>query len=572
MGSFRNSVLELADKHLGEYKIRGDELICRVCPWCGGGEHNDLETFAINLNTGLWNCRRGSCTRKSGTIKELCDMFGEETIDNQIVKYNITKKKNFVKPDPAELHELTDGIVTFFNKRKISRKTLEDWKIASDANGNIVFPFYRDGVLTYVKYRQPRNFREIKNEYETALKTLPKEEAAKLRKPSKEWQMSNTEPILFGMDMVSFNKPLVICEGEIDALSLYEAGVTNVVSVPCGCENMDWIPGCWDWLDQFNQIVLFGDSDDPGVNMMITLMRRFGEDRCMMANNYPDLVYNGEDYGRACKDANEILYCYGPEELKKIVESCEPSPIKGVLNLASVPFVNLASKPKILTKIPALDFAIGGLMEGGVTVFSGKRGEGKSTVAGTLALNAIQDGLSVCAYSGELPADVYLEWIFLQATESKYIGYKTDERTGKNLACVSPMIQERIRKWIDGKFFLYDNSCIMEEKQDDSIMRVFEACARRYGCKLFICDNLMSALTSADEENKAQAKFTARLKAFASKYKVHVILIAHPRKTKADAVFSNDDVAGSSVITNLADCVINVERPNLRVNCCSFMQ
>lgn len=35
----------------------------------------------------------------------------------------------------------------------------------------------------------------------------------------------------------------------------------------------------------------------------------------------------------------------------------------------------------------------------------------------------------------------------------------------------------------------------------------------------------MSALTSADEENKAQAKFMARIKAFASKYKVHVIVV-----------------------------------------------
>jgi twinkle protein len=105
----------------------------------------------------------------------------------------------------------------------------------------------------------------------------------------------------------------------------------------------------------------------------------------------------------------------------------------------------------------------------------------------------------------------------------------------------------------------------MEEKQEDSIIKVFEACARRYGCKVFILDNLMSALTSADEENKAQAKFTARLKAFASKYKVHVIMVAHPRKTKADATFTNDDIAGSSVITNLADNVINVERPNLRI-------
>jgi len=189
----------------------------------------------------------------------------------------------------------------------------------------------------------------------------------------------------------------------------------------------------------------------------------------------------------------------------------------------------------------------------------------KSTIAGTIALNAVQEGRSVCAYSGELPAEMYLEWIMLQATENKYIGYKTDEKTGKNLCTISPLIQERIRKWIDERFFLYDNSCIMDEKQEESILKVFEACARRYGCSLFIMDNLMSALTSADEENKAQAKFMARLKAFASKYKVHVIIVAHPRKTKPDSTFTNDDISGSSVISNLADNVINVERPNIRV-------
>lgn len=100
----------------------------------------------------------------------------------------------------------------------------------------------------------------------------------------------------------------------------------------------------------------------------------------------------------------------------------------------------------------------------------------------------------------------------------------------------------------------------MDEKQTDSILKVFEACARRYGTKTFVCDNIMSALVSADEENKAQAQFTAQLKAFANKYKAHVICIAHPRKTAAGATFNNDDVSGSSAITNLADVVLNVEK------------
>lgn len=184
----------------------------------------------------------------------------------------------------------------------------------------------------------------------------------------------------------------------------------------------------------------------------------------------------------------------------------------------------------------------------------------KSTLSGPLCLNAISQGETVCVYSGELNAYKFLEWIMLQATERKYIEYKTDARSGKNICCVSAEIQKRIKKWLEGKFYLYDNSIVTDEKQTDSILKVFEACARRYGTKTFICDNLMSALVSADEENKAQAKFTAQLKAFANKYKAHVIVIAHPRKTAAGATFTSDDVSGSSAITNLADVVLNVEK------------
>ena len=70
----------------------------------------------------------------------------------------------------------------------------------------------------------------------------------------------------------------------------------------------------------------------------------------------------------------------------------------------------------------------------------------------------------------------------------------------------------------------------------------------------------MSALTSPEEENRAQAKFCAQLKAFARKYHCHVLLVAHPRKTDGKREFENQDISGSSAIGNLADFVINVER------------
>jgi len=556
MNAIAGAVINLAEKQgFDTWRIVGNELkVTGVCPICGGGDHRDQGTFSVNISTGAWNCKRGSCQgingKHEGSFRDLCNYFGEEApVGYTLPQKTKQQKRIYKKPDPETLKPLTEEIITYCARRHISEETLKDWNISADKYGNMVFPFYRDGDLIFVKYRRPKAFSVVEEEYEAKLKTLKPGED-KPPKPMKEWRMADTESILFGMDMVDFNKPLVITEGQFDALAVYEAGVSNVVSVPSGCEDLNWIDSCWEFLQKFNQIILFGDSDEPGMEMVATLSRRLGEDRCMIPDEYPEYIVGGKDENRICKDANEILYCYGPDFLKEMIESCEPAPIRGVLELSKIPFVDPTLVPRIMTRIPSLDNMIGGLGEGGLTIVSGKRGEGKSTLAGPIALNAIEEGYSVCAYSGELPGSKFLEWIMLQATESQYIAYKTDTRSGKNICYVEPDIQKRIRDYLDGKFYLYDNSVISEEKQTDCILKAFEACARRYGCKLFIVDNLMSALVSADEENKAQAKFTAQLKAFATKYKAHVICVAHPRKTAVGTTFSSDDVSGSSAINS----------------------
>lgn len=539
-----SDILALCKKHIGEYRIRNNQIVARYCPFCKGGASGDVETFSVGLYNGAFSCLRGGCS-KMGSFRDLCEFFGERPA--KVVSMPSSRAKRLYTRPSVQLSPVTDEIVSYFEQRKISVDTLNAFGISSDNHGNIIFPFYRDEELVYVKFRKPRKHK--------------KEDGPK------EWSERNTEPILFGMDNAAFNQPLFITEGEIDALSLYEAGVTNVVSVPCGCNNLEFVSLCWDWLEKFQRIVLFGDSDEPGVEMISTLMKRLGEDRCMIPPEYPELLIDGEPAGRPCKDANEILFSYGKEGLKEIADSCEPAPIKGVLNLADVTMIDPTTKPRIFTRIPALDNAIGGLAEGSVTIFSGKRGEGKSTLGGQLLLNAIQQGYSVCAYSGELPAQTFLNWILLQATENRYIAARTDSRTGKNYAVVPYEVQQRIKSWFNNKFFLFDNNYSPDVPQEEAIISTFTLCARRYGCKVFLVDNLMTILSEAtsSDENRIQGKFVAALKAFAVKYKACVLLVCHPRKTKMGEKFTSEDVAGSANITNLADTVINIEKPNLRI-------
>ena len=550
MDSIATKVEEIAAKHFGDFRRRNGQIIPQYCPFCHGGKDGDKNTFAIGLHNGAWNCKRGNCTgldgKREGNFKQLCDYFGEASFEfSHLPKILSPEKKVYDLPDASKYKEMTEQIVTYFSTRGISEQTLKDFKIMSDENGNIVFPFYENGKLVFVKKRKPKKYEKSDG--------------------AKEWQEKNTKPILFNMDNISYNKPLVIVEGECDALAMYEAGVTNVVSVPCGCDNVEWIPHCYEWLENFNEIKLFGDSDEPGLQMISNLTKRLGEDRCMIPKTYPELIVNGQDMNRICKDANEILVAYGPEGLRQLVEDCEPAPIKGILDVSAIKYIDPATVPKIMTGIKALDTMIGGFEPAGVTILSGRRGEGKSTIASTFLLEAIEEGHKCCVYSGELNPNRFQDWILLPATEAKYITYVTDPRSLKNIPKVPLEIQERIKDWMSGKLYLFDNGYVFEEDSATAVMKCFEMCARRYGCDLFVIDNLMMLLTTSDEENKAQARFMAKVKAFAAKYKVHVLVVAHPRKEKADTTFSNDSVMGSSVITNLADNVFSIEKPNIRV-------
>ena len=99
-----------------------------------------------------------------------------------------------------------------------------------------------------------------------------------------------------------------------------------MVSVPSGCSNLDWLDHCWDWLEKFQTIILFGDSDEPGRKMIRDVVRRLDEGRCMVVEDYPE-----RPDGTPCKDANEILYFHGVEALKETLDGAAPVPVKGII-------------------------------------------------------------------------------------------------------------------------------------------------------------------------------------------------------------------------------------------------
>lgn len=91
------TIQDFADRFLAPYRVRGEEIIPALCPFCHGGEHGDRETFALNTIHGAYVCQRGTCGAK-GRIETLMRSMGE-TIEGTAPAFTSGKSKSYKVPD-----------------------------------------------------------------------------------------------------------------------------------------------------------------------------------------------------------------------------------------------------------------------------------------------------------------------------------------------------------------------------------------------------------------------------------------------------------------------------------------
>lgn len=271
-------------------------------------------------------------------------------------------------------------------------------------------------------------------------------------------------------------------------------------------------------------------------------------------------VYVIEDAGfRGCKTIQEYIDAYGHDHLLDIYNGAVELPAYGILDLSEVETRDLTKVPRTLSGFDRLDKSIGGFFAGELSVWTGKRGIGKSTILSQLLLEAIDQGHKVCAYSGELDRAQFREWAYLQAAGPEHIGYRDDPITGKRLPTVNPQVDKLISEWLHERFWLFDLE--RNTRHDpEAILGQFAYAKMRYGADVFLVDNIMSVDFDYKRDadfNRIQSQFTQALATFAKRQHVHVHLVVHPRKSssgKAGEVTA-DDVHGSGDITNRADNV-----------------
>lgn len=512
-------LLGLASKLGADTKRKGDELFFKWCPYCHGDGH-DKDTFSVNLTTGLYKCFRSGCDRHGHFVQLARDFGYPLDMGDTPQKY---------RELPQRPLKVKEQAVRYLEGRGISRGVTERYHISArkDNENVLVFPFYDENhTLRFVKYRKTNFDKE--------------------RDKNKEWCEKDTMPILFGMDQCQDFSCLVITEGQIDSLSVAEAGISNAVSVPNGARGFTWIENCWDWVTKFPEVVVFGDCERGKVTLVDELSRRL---RCKLR------VVRQEDY-LGEKDANAILQKYGPEAIRQAVHNAQVLPVNHVVRLADVESVDLNDLERIRTGFSNLDRVVDGFFMGQLVLLTGKRGEGKSTLMGQLMAEALNQGYKVLAYSGELPGYQFKRWLDFQLAGPQNVLTTYNVYSDPRYSLEGETVQ-RLNRWYYDNAFLYDNNSLNGDEYE-SLLGTIEKTIQRYGVKLVCVDNLMTAIdvASADNQYVQQSQFVRSLKQIAVRYNVVVLLVAHPKKTDGK-VTDNDAVSGSSDITNRADIVLS---------------
>lgn len=491
----------------------------------------NFHCFSCNKNTDIID----AFMHKGMTyIQAVQKLFELADIKYAFGEVGVKTKRQYRYPKEVVCTDKTK-VYDYLGLRKISKETIDKTDVRQDPHGNIVFNYYDlNDTLCMVKYRPSHKI--IKS------------------KEIKAWCQKDADvsQLLFNMNRINTGSPLLICEGEIDCLSAIEAGYTNTVSVPLGAGNYGWIEECWDFLEQFESIIICADNDDAGFKMKKETVYRLGSWRTKVVE-IPDLDF----FGRKAKDINEVLYIGGKQAVIDMIANAKDSPIDGIIDYADIEYVDLDQIDGVETGIRELDKKLMRLFAGTLNIITGVNGSGKSSFLSSIVCETLDSGKGVFMYSGELPNFLARSWIdYIFAGQRNILQYQNKDTTYWK---VPRETRSKIGEYYRDSLFIYKDGYSHKVSE---IMKTVVNAIRKEGVKLVIIDNLTSLNLECNENNKynKQEEFVTQLIDIAKKYNVVVCLVIHPHKIETMRRLTKMDVQGVSALCDLAHRIISLYR------------
>lgn len=312
--------------------------------------------------------------------------------------------------------------------------------------------------------------------------------------------------------------PVVITEGEIDALSVIQSGYSRAVSLPDGWTEeggkRQVLIDAEAALRKAPFVIVAGDADEVGKSLPKTV-----------ANILAGCDVRFVTWPEGCKDANDVLVHLGEGELSRCLTAAKRIDppggfITGISDLPPLPdrrVLRLGMKP--------YDFALA-FEVGTMSVGTGTPGAGKSTFTTFAAYEiARNERVRVGFMSFETHA------------------YRTREQLAR-LHCRKSWADLSGKERADFLAFADDHFRIVHRTYEDGaqhhlkwLQSTLYTLAVRDECKLIIVDpwNELEHLPEPGESMTSYINFALQqIRQWAEQYDTHICLIAHPRKMSTE--------------------------------------
>ena len=464
-----------------------------------------------NLNVGKQEgvCPLCSADRKPINQKKKCASYDWErglgTCHNchEVFQLHTFKRKGntnkiYNKPKQIANPLLSDKVIKWFEKRGISNNTLIKMKITEGKEfmpqtgkeeNTIQFNYFINNELINIKYRDgKKNFKLVKG----------------------------AEKVFYNIDSTIGHDYVVIVEGEIDALSFIDAGVHSVVSVPNGATvtgtNLDYLDSCIDYFEGKEKIIIAVDKDEAGENLRQELIRRLGAETCYTV-----------DFGDY-KDANEFLVANGRDMLSSIINDASPVPIENVLTLRDIDdelqeFIHEGFKPGYQIGLDNFDNIFSTYTGQFITV-TGVPSSGKSDFVDRMVVGYNLKYGWKTAFASPENKPTFLHAHKLIRKIGNWMPEKTDIGSSK---------WNEVTEIVNDNFFFIEH-----ERYDlDAVLNKGAQLVKRKGIKCLVIDPYNKIKMDGASNMSipdATMEYLTRIEAFAKKYDVLVIVVAHPTK------------------------------------------
>lgn len=511
----------------GQHKI--------VCPSCSQSRRKKTDrTLSLKIENDkvlyqCWHCNQ------QGIVPL------KDTIDLKVREMTVAKK--------VQTNPLSEGAINYLSDRGISKETAEKaglrsarhWIQSIGEETECIFYPYKNKGHTYAS-----KIRSIK---------------------AKGFACNGSPQSLFNLENVRPEEPLIICEGEMDALAFMEAGCNSVVSVPNGAV-MKVVDGqvdpkednkfrfLWDaksQIDNAEKIIIATDADAAGEAMAEEMARRIGKDRCWIV-----------EYPEGCKDANDVLLKLGSNGISEVISDAKPWPVAGLYD-ASHFYDQLE---EIYEKGMGRGESTGydnvdefySVVAGQLTVVTGHPSSGKSEFIDQIMVNMAQSKgwkFAICSFENE--PRLHIAKLISKFNRKPFFKGATERMTSEELQAGKEFVQSNFS-------FLYQADGSLSSIE--SIIERLKVAVMRHGVRGAIIDPYNYIQKSKDiSETDWVSEVLTRLRVFAQAHGIHIWFVAHPTKMMRDKdgkvpAPKGYDISGSAAWFAKADVGMTVHRPD----------